>query len=431
MKFHWLLIGLLIFTFSFLAGSACDSGSDDETDSRTPTDGGEGDDDAAEDDDDAGDDDATGEPPVLETLAGNSVTQPGNIYDGIILSGQNLAGATVSLNSVEETKEGCELELISATDTVVEARLCPEVEGWVSDGKALYTVTLATEYGTDEKEVQLLAGEQGPSGPEGPEGPMGPSGPSGAEGAVGSSGPSGPQGATGPAGATGAMGSSGPIGPQGSSGPQGATGPQGVMGPSGPQGSSGAQGPSGPSGPQGSTGPTGSTGSTGSTGAQGPSGPSGPSGLQGSTGPTGSTGSTGSTGAQGPSGPSGPDGVPQSKADIYAVSNTVLTSHAPTGIAGVAAKCDDLEDIIINCHGGFYAAFSLDAILVNTYVQYNWSIYHQAECWANGINGSGTDQILSADANCIDVNGDHVEADGKESQGEVTYRTLDDLEQEY
>jgi Collagen triple helix repeat (20 copies)/YadA head domain repeat (2 copies) len=295
-----LLIMCVLFLFlASLAGCASSSDGDDDDDLVN------------DDDDDSGEE---GSSPKIDSIIGNSTNQTGKVADGIIITGKHLGeltkaanGPTVTLRSQDDSTLTAMLEVVHADGEVVEAKLFPELETWVDDGKAFYSITLATDTGSDTKEdVNVLQGEQGPSGPEGPsgrqgeDGATGPSGPAGTDGQLGPSGPTGPAGPSGPAG-----GPSGPIGPSGPVGATGASGPAGATGPSGPAGATGASGPAGATGPSGPAGATGASGPAGATGASGPAGATGASGPVGSTGPSGPAGSTGAAGPSGPTGPSG------------------------------------------------------------------------------------------------------------------------------
>ena len=237
----YILFTMLACIMAVSTGCSCSGDDDDDA----------GDDDDDDNDDSDDDDDSAGGAPVIDTITGNSAVQPGTIFDGIVITGQNLADVTVMLASLDAAKEACELTVVSATDTELEASLCPEVENWVAAGTAFYTITLANSAGEDSKETQILQGEQGPTGPEGPSGPEGSSGPQGATGPSGPSGSAGAVGPSGPSGSPGAVGPSGPSGSPGATGPSGPSGSAGATGPSGPSGSAGAMGPSGPSGPVG------------------------------------------------------------------------------------------------------------------------------------------------------------------------------------
>ena len=156
------------------------------------------DDSASEDsfDDDASDDDSTGEAPVINEIQGNSSQQPGRIFNGIIVNGENLSEATARLDSADGSV-GCALEVLSSSNDTLEAKLCPEVEEWVDSGQSYFSITLSNMLGEDSDDVQILRGEQGLPGADGADGASGPQGPQGPPGADGADGATGPQGPTG------------------------------------------------------------------------------------------------------------------------------------------------------------------------------------------------------------------------------------------
>jgi hypothetical protein len=216
--------------------TSCSCGDDDDDDSGGgETDDDVSDDDTTDDDDDSDDDDdATG--PAITGITGNSSDQPGRIFDGIILTGSGLDGCEATLTSQADADHFCDLAVSSSSDSEMEVALCADVEGWVTAGEGLYTLTVACAKApaTTSADVQLFWGGEGPTGPAGSAGPEGDTGPGGP------SGPSGPSGASGP---------TGPTGPTGPSGPSGPSGPGGFAGQSGSPGPSGPSGPSGPTGP--------------------------------------------------------------------------------------------------------------------------------------------------------------------------------------
>ena len=252
--FPALLLLLLSISLVFLVGCSC--GGDDNNDNNDDNDGGASadDDDSVVDDDDAApsdDDDESPAGPVIDAVVGNSITQPNRVGNGVVITGERLVSAdspatlpSILLASNENGGPSSALEVVSATDTRVEALLPAEVEDWVTDSDSLFSLTLTTEDGSAKKEdVSILQGEQGVTGPEGPAGADGATGPAGTTGAAGATGATGPTGVDGPTGADGASG------PSGSAGVTGPSGPSGAMGPSGPSGAIGSTGPTGPQGP--------------------------------------------------------------------------------------------------------------------------------------------------------------------------------------
>jgi Collagen triple helix repeat (20 copies)/YadA head domain repeat (2 copies) len=199
MKVAGLFCVLLFFVTALTLTGGCSCGGDDDDDSAV---------------DDDSDGDSSGGSPKIDNIVGNSANQPGRIGSGLVITGENLGTIAkdsgephVTITSQDDPSLTRELEVVFADEATVEALLFPEIESWVNDGKAFYTITLANDAGEDSKEdVNILQGEQGPSGPEGPTGSPGITGD---QGAMGPEGPSGPVGSTGPDGATG------PSGPQG------------------------------------------------------------------------------------------------------------------------------------------------------------------------------------------------------------------------
>jgi Collagen triple helix repeat (20 copies) len=383
---------VVLFLFVATVLSACGGGGGDDDDDSASFNDDDDDDGGGDDDDSSGDDDddAVNAPPVIKSISGNSVSQPGKISGGILISGDNLVTLTkagqppkVTLTASDDASLTTVMDVVNSSDKQVEALFTGNVEQWVNDGHAFYTVTLSTGAGSDTKETQILQGEAGPSGPRGDSGPIGPGGPFGATGPTGPSGATGPTGATGPMGPSGPAGVTGPTGPGGSTGPQGNPGSIGPTGPSGPVGLTGAQGdhgPSGPSGgvgptgPQGVTGPIGATGITGPSGPQGESGPTGPTGPQGAdgdTGPVGPTGATGITGATGATGPTGPTKSPL----ISAAASTSAASITGTNYAQLRSLSVELP------YGGDLLARASGSI--------SWSSYQGGEVGIKITTDSG------------------------------------------
>lgn len=196
-----ILLAILSMAVLFsVPGVGCSCGGDDDDTGSTVDD-----DDAADDDDSAPGD------PTIASVTGNSTDYAGRIYDGLIITGENLAEVSVSLKSKNKAANNCDLTVTKATDTEVEAKLCADVETWVDSGKADYTLTVSnSSEATAVEDLVLARGEDGPEGSAGPVGSKGAAGPEGTAGPTGSSGPSGPAGAK---GATGPRGPSGPVGP--------------------------------------------------------------------------------------------------------------------------------------------------------------------------------------------------------------------------
>ncbi len=206
-----------------------DDTTDDDTTDDDTTDDDTSDDDTSDDDSADDDDDIS---PSITSVTGNSSTTAGRIYDGLIVTGENLDSVTATLTSKTIPANTCDLTIASATATELEATLCASLETWVDGGDTLFTLSLATTTKeTAEADLEFSRGNEGATGPTGPEGSTGPAGPTGAEGTAG---------ATGPAGDTGPSGPSGPTGAAGNSGVSGPTGPNGPTGPSGPSGPAGA-----------------------------------------------------------------------------------------------------------------------------------------------------------------------------------------------
>lgn len=106
------------------------------------------------------------------------------------------------------------------------------------------------------------------------------------------------------------------------------------------------QGPPGPTGPRGQQGATGATGPKGEQGYRGEPGPAGKDGAPGTTGPAGPAGARGVMGPQGYPGAQGPGGALHSKADTYAVSETVFVQGQAD--AATTARCTSDIDIVLN-----------------------------------------------------------------------------------
>jgi Chaperone of endosialidase/Collagen triple helix repeat (20 copies)/YadA head domain repeat (2 copies) len=431
---HLVFVLSMILALGLLQGCSCDT--EDETPDEPYCFGGDCPD--TDDDDDASGDNG----PVIQSIIGNSSDQPGRIANGIIITGKNLgtlekAGSngvpTVTVISQDDPSLTGVLEIVSANESSVEAKLFPELESWVEEGKAFYTVTLSNDVGKDSKEdVNILQGEQGvsgPQGPSGPEGPIGPPGITGDQGAMGPTGPSGPQGLT---GTDGAMGPSGPAGADGATGP---TGADGATGPSGPTGADGATGPSGPAGADGATGPSGPAGADGATG------PSGPAGADGATGPSGPAGADGATG---PSGPSGPTLWTQTGSDIYYNDGNVgigddtpdylfevnLSESAATGVKGIVMGGGD-SGSPITAEGDFSMATGLGttasgyasaAMGEETTASGNRSIATGNDSIASGHNSVAMGNDANASEYVSVALGDNTTASGTRSSA-IGYRT--------
>lgn len=155
-------------------------------------------------------------------------------------------------------------------------------------------------------------GADGAPGPQGPQGETGPKGDTGDTGPQGEQGPQGIQGPAGPHGETGATGPQGPQGEKGEKGDTGATGPAGADGQPGADGAPGKDGAPGADGQDGITPTIGENGNwyLGETDTGKPS--------RGEEGPQGPRGETGPQGIQGPQGNTGKDGVDGKSAYQYA-----------------------------------------------------------------------------------------------------------------
>lgn len=212
-----IVVWLLCCSFSLLTGCSCSTPNDD-------------------------DDDEVNNHLVIEDVTGNGLD--GKIQNGIIITGQNLQGATFTLKA---KAIGYEKNLAFLTNEYnqIDALLPESIEDVVINQ---HNEDFQLCADTTCVEIKIQQGEQGDTGPIGAEGGTGPQGPTGANGSTGPSGPTGVQGISGPSGASGTQGPTGPTGPNGPSGPTGQTGP------TGPTGVRGSTGPTGPSGPSGSTG---------------------------------------------------------------------------------------------------------------------------------------------------------------------------------
>jgi hypothetical protein len=168
--------------------------------------------------------------PTITSVTGDSTAQAGRIQSGLVITGSNLATASVvRLLDAAGTTLG-DLVIGTASASTVTASIPMGVASLITGANgASLTLELLTSSGAARQAVQILKGETGAAGAAGAPGATGATGPAGAPG---------PQGPAGPA--------SGSVGP---TGPQGAPGAAGSAGATGPAGAPGAQGPIGPTGP--------------------------------------------------------------------------------------------------------------------------------------------------------------------------------------
>lgn len=188
------------------------------------------------------------------------------------------------------------------------------------------------------------------------------------------------------------LGCEGDSAPQGGSvGPQGEDGEQGPQGPDGADGAPGANGAQGPAGEQGPQGPVGANGAQGVQGAQGPDGADGAQGAQGPAG------ADGADGVAGPAGADGADGAPQSKGDLYVVTDSIVV---PANLsAEILALCADTNDVVL--HGSCSNAFQQHTLANQAWFPVDGAQQSGWRCFGQNL-ASGTFTLI-ARATCIAI----------------------------
>lgn len=225
-------------------------------------------------------------------------------------------------NAIEVSKDGTHFELTASSGHII---VDDSGEEHPQQPRLRFTGADVSE----ESDITVVSGFQGPVGPQGPQGDTG------AQGPIGEKGDKGDKGDTG-AVIVPSVDQNGiiswtqqdvPVIPN----------PQNIRGPQGPQGIQGLQGIAGVPGPQ------------GAPGVQGIQGPQGEQGIQGITGPQGPKGETGAQGPMGPQGLKGDDGADGKSFTILAIYPTLaeLQIAHPTGNSGEAYAVGTSDNNII------------------------------------------------------------------------------------